>query len=99
LLNVNYPSGEFKGPRLARLGGRNYPKVVRTRTAELTGRPYYWLGGPPIKDSLVPGTDGWLISQGEASATWLTLDQSHPRMNAAQADGTFGFLDPPVDPD
>jgi 5'-nucleotidase len=98
LLNVNYPAGDFKGPRLAPLGERYYPMVVRKRISELTGRPYYWLGGPAVKDKLVPGTDGWLISKGQASATWLALDQTDFKMNAPKAQAIIPLIEPPEEP-
>lgn len=77
LLNLNYPGGKFRGPQFARLGTRNYPRVVSRRTAPLTGQTYYWLGGSPAEKQQVGETDGWLIEQGIASATWLNLDQTN----------------------
>jgi len=76
LLNLNYPSGSFEGPRFAPLGKRSYPRVVTKRKAPLTGQLYCWLGGPPIEDAEIPGTDGGLIAQGCAAATVLSLDQT-----------------------
>jgi 5'-nucleotidase len=76
LLNLNYPGASFGGPLLARLGERSYPEVAEGGVAPLTGERYYWLGGPPVADRLLPGTDGWLIGRGVASATFLTLDQT-----------------------
>ncbi len=79
LLNLNYPAGAFSGPRLAPLGNRTYPQVVNRREAELSGRPYYWLGGPPIENELTPRTDVWLVDKGIASATPLVIDQTDRR--------------------
>jgi 5'-nucleotidase len=76
LVNLNFPGGSFSGPRLGRLGSRNYPRLVTERIAPLTKDNYYWLGGPPVKDGLIKGTDGWLVNQGIASATLLRLDQT-----------------------
>lgn len=76
LLNLNYPGAVFDGPFLARLGERSYPEVAEGGIAPLTGERYYWLGGPPVADRLLHGTDGWLIARGMASATFLTLDQT-----------------------
>jgi 5'-nucleotidase len=78
LLNLNYPAGDFTGPKLAPLGQRRYPWVVDLRTSP-NGSTYYWLGGPAVHDEEVPGSDGWLVSQGIASATPLQLDQTHPK--------------------
>jgi 5'-nucleotidase len=76
LLNLNYPGERFEGPFLARLGERSYPEVAEGGIAPLTGERYYWLGGPPVEDRLLEGTDGWLVARGAASATFLTLDQT-----------------------
>jgi 5'/3'-nucleotidase len=81
LLNINYPVGSFSGPQMAKLGKRNYPRVVSERKVPLTGQRYFWLGGPPIEDREIAGSDGWLISRGIASTTLLSLDQTdEPRM-------------------
>ncbi len=85
LLNLNYPGGQFEGPRMAPLGVRKYPEMVEPRVAQLTNKTYYWLGGPPVEDTQTPGTDGWLIGSGIASATLLRLDQTDERtMTGAQ---------------
>jgi 5'-nucleotidase len=75
VINLNFPAGAFEGPRFAPLGVREYPHVVARRTAPLTGATYYWLGGPPVHNRRIPGTDSWLIAHGVASATALALDQ------------------------
>ncbi|MCU0663748.1 MAG: 5'/3'-nucleotidase SurE [Myxococcota bacterium] len=75
LLNLNYPEGEFQGPQLAPLGQRRYPWVVDRRVSP-GGSAYYWLGGPAVLDEEVPGSDGWLVGRGIASATPLQLDQT-----------------------
>ncbi len=93
LLNLNYPGGDFDGPRFARLGVRNYPLTVQRRKTPLDNRTYYWLGGPPIKDEEVPGTDGWLISRGVASATLLKLDQTDTD-KMAEAATLLPFVEP-----
>ena len=76
LLNLNYPGGEWSDVRFGPLGGRQYPHVVEERRAPLTKDNYYWLGGPPVKDKEIQNTDGWLIGQGYASATFLSTDQT-----------------------
>lgn len=84
LVNLNYPAGAFEGPRLAPLGQRDYPEAVVGREIPGRGGRYYWLGGPLVSDRGVPGTDGWLISRGLASATLLTTDQTDgPAMSRA----------------
>jgi 5'-nucleotidase len=76
LLNLNYPPGRFEGPRLAPLGQRDYPEAVVGREVPGRGGRYFWLGGPLVQDRLIPQSDGWLISEGVASATLLTMDQT-----------------------
>ncbi len=76
LVNLNYPMGEFSRLSMATLGKRVYPHRVESREAPSGAENYYWLGGPPVEDQKVPGTDGWCISRGMASATFLALDQS-----------------------
>ena len=76
LLNLNYPAGDFKGPQFAYLGQRSYPEEAERRVVPISGRDYYWLGGPPVRDKLIEGTDGWLVDKGVASATLLSTDQT-----------------------
>lgn len=90
VINVNFPSGRFEEVRLARLGRRVYPHIVERRTAPLNGDEYFWLGGPPVDDEFVEGSDAWLISKGIASITFLTLDQTHERLG----DDMRGSWDP-----
>jgi broad specificity polyphosphatase/5'/3'-nucleotidase SurE len=75
LLNVNYPSGAFQGPRLCRLGTRPYlPKVQPASGVEGNG---YLIGGPPVANILpMDGTDVALIKDGKASMTPLLIDQT-----------------------
>lgn len=84
LLNLNYPSGNWRDVRFGPLGGRHYPHVVNDRIAPLTKATYYWLGGPPVRDKEIENSDGWLIGQGYASATFLSTDQTDTeKMNLA----------------
>ena len=76
LLNLNYPAGTFAGPAVAPLGVRLYPEEARRLVDPATGAISYLLGGPPVVDARAPGTDGWLVSRGVASATFLTIDQT-----------------------
>jgi len=93
LLNLNYPAGQFAGPRLAPQGLRDYPEAVVSREIPGRGGRYYWLGGPLVSDHLVPGSDGWLISRGVASATLLTTDQTDRAAMQGAAE-RFAFLEP-----
>jgi 5'-nucleotidase len=76
ILNLNFPGGGFAAVRPGRLGRRIYPEVVELRQSSSGGKPGHLLGGPPVEDALEPGTDGWLVSRGVASATLLSLDQT-----------------------
>jgi 5'-nucleotidase len=83
LLNLNFPGGSFAAVRPGHLGRRIYPEVVETRPSPRGGEPSHFLGGPPVEDGLEPGSDGWLVAHGFASATALTLDQTdHETMRA-----------------
>jgi len=92
LLNLNFPSGSFSAIRPGRLGRRIYPEVVETRPAPGGGEPGHFLGGPPVEDGLEPGSDGWLVSRGFASATLLNLDQTdHAGMRIPGWAALLGF--------
>ena len=95
LLNLNYPGPVFAGPELAPLGQRAYPEEASAVTDPLTGETRYTLGGPPVRDRCVPGTDGWLIARGVASATFLGIDQTD---TGAMAAASSGLLAPSVFP-
>jgi len=76
LFSLNIPGKDVKGLRTGVLGLRKYPKQVEKRTVPVTGEDYYWLGGPPIEDDLLEGTDGWLVRNSYAAITPLSLDQT-----------------------
>jgi 5'-nucleotidase len=83
LLNLNFPGGAFDGPALAPLGERDYPEEAHRRVAPETGAVSFLLGGPPVVDRCAPGTDGWLIARGVASATFLAIDQTDRAAHSA----------------
>jgi len=93
LLNLNYPGPVFSGPELAPLGARTYPEEVHERVDPATFETRYTIGGPPVQDRCVPGTDGWLISRGVASATFLGVDQTD---REAQELASTGLLAPSI---
>ena len=93
LLNLNYPGPVFGGPELAPLGARTYPEEVHERVDLATSETRYTIGGPPVQDRCVHGTDGWLISRGVASATFLGVDQTD---REAQKDAAAGILVPSI---
>jgi 5'-nucleotidase len=89
LLNLNYPGGAFTGPVLARLGERRYPEQTERHVDAETNGVSLSLGGPPVEDGLLPGSDGWLISRGVASATFLAIDQTD---DGATASSPLGLI-------
>jgi len=93
LLNLNYPGPVFDGPALAPLGERSYPEEAHARVDSATGETRWSIGGPPVRDRCVPGTDGWLIANGVASATFLGVDQTD---RDAQAEASNGLLAPAI---
>jgi 5'-nucleotidase len=95
LLNLNYPGPQFEGPELAPLGERLYPEEVRGSVDPATGETRYAIGGPPVRDRCVEGTDGWLIARGVASATFLGVDQTD---REAQSAASMGLLAPSIFP-
>ena len=76
LLNVNVPAGAAKRYTFTRLGKRLYRDTVDER-ADLRGRRYYWIGGPPVGLGDADGTDGRTITGGVVSVTPLGLDLTH----------------------
>lgn len=77
LLNVNVPSEPApRGYRWTRLGKRLYRDQVDER-ADLRGRRYYWIGGPPNGYGDVPGSDCHAVRDGVVSVTPLDLDLTH----------------------
>jgi 5'-nucleotidase len=74
LLNVNVPGeGEAARYRWTKLGKRLYRDQVDER-ADLRGRRYYWIGGPPNGYDDVPGSDCYAVERGIVSVTPLDLD-------------------------
>jgi 5'-nucleotidase len=84
LLNVNVPrpaSPEIEIPwRVTELGERRYDDMVEQR-ADLMGRAYFWIGGPP---SAVQGERGdvFAVRSGYAAVTPLLVDVTAPDVAA-----------------
>jgi len=76
LLNLNIPAKRPSEIRPGVLGERVYPRSVEARKVPVSGLTYYWLGGPPVESQLSQGSDAWLIQNGYASLTPLSLDQT-----------------------
>jgi len=72
LLNVNFPSGVFRGVEFTRLGRREYQQSVIEKR-DPRGRKYYWIAGDPIWKQ-EEGTDFAAIDVGKIAITPLHLD-------------------------
>ena len=76
VLNVNFPTREFKGVRVTRLGKRVYSEGVIERL-DPRGRKYYWIGGEQPTWHHEQGTDFEAVQNGFISITPLHLDLTH----------------------
>ncbi|HSP34982.1 MAG TPA: 5'/3'-nucleotidase SurE [Thermoanaerobaculia bacterium] len=76
ILNVNFPSTEFRGVKVTKLGKRIYGEGVIERL-DPRGRKYYWIGGD--EPTWYPGenTDFEAVQNGFVSITPLHLDLTH----------------------
>lgn len=87
VLNVNFPTGDFAGVKVAKLGKRIYSEGVIERL-DPRGRKYYWIGGEPPVWHPGEGTDFEAIQGGYISITPLHLDltdhQSIPRLKSLE---------------
>ena len=75
LLNINVPgvrSEELAGIAVARLGRRQYSKVIERRV-DPRGKVYYWIAGEPVMNS-EKDTDLDAILQNKVSVTPLQFD-------------------------
>ena len=87
ILNVNFPSSEYQGVRVTKLGKRIYSEGVIERL-DPRGRKYYWIGGE--QPSWFPGenTDFEAVKNGFVSITPLHLDLTHhesiPRLQSLE---------------
>ena len=75
-LNINAPDvpyAELAGVCIAPLGERIYASAVR-EDHDPRGKPYYWLGGPPLGFGGGGHTDGERIAGGYATVTPLHTD-------------------------
>lgn len=78
LLNLNLPA-ELKSDELdlTLLGARQYQQQVEKRF-DLAGKPYYWIGGPPVHSDDGPGYDTHAVARGRASLSLLGLGIEMP---------------------
>jgi 5'-nucleotidase len=83
-LNINAPPVLTERFVWTRLGRRVYRDQVEQRL-DPRGRPYYWIGGPPVTGGSPAGTDSHAIEQGLISITPLGLDLTAPLPEACRA--------------
>jgi 5'/3'-nucleotidase len=87
ILNVNFPSSEFNGVRVTKLGKRIYSEGVIERL-DPRGRKYYWIGGDEPTWLSGENTDFEAVQNGFVSITPLHLDLTHfdsiPRLKALE---------------
>lgn len=73
VLSINAPARATDRFAWTRLGRRVYREQVERRM-DLRGDPYYWVGGPVIRQRSDPGTDSHAVETGAMSLTPLGLD-------------------------
>jgi 5'-nucleotidase len=78
LLNVNYPSTEFRGVRITRQGTRTYRATALERL-DPSGRPYYWIDGVSATPTDEPDGDHRAIREGFVSISPLSSNLTHAR--------------------
>ena len=76
-VNLNAPPVPTRRFVWTRLGRRTYREQVERRL-DPRGKPYYWIGGPPLTGNGHPGTDSHAIERGLISLTPLGLDLTVP---------------------
>lgn len=89
ILNVNFPTGpsaSWDGPRVTRLGTRQYSDEVIEKI-DPRGRKYYWIGGSDPTWQGGDDTDFATVHAGCVSVTPLNLDLTDEAARAALAEG------------
>ena len=76
ILNVNFPTSEFAGVRITKLGRRTYFDGV-TERLDPRGKKYYWIGSDTPVWHPGEGTDFVAVQSGLISITPLHLDLTH----------------------
>lgn len=76
LLNVNFPSGPWRGVRVTRQGSRRYEATALERL-DPAGRPYYWIDTISATPNDEPDGDHRAIREGFVSLTPLTSNMTH----------------------
>jgi 5'-nucleotidase len=72
-VSINAPAAQASRYTWTRLGRRVYRERVERRL-DLRGLPYYWVGGPVVRDQSPEGTDSYALERGLISLTPLCLN-------------------------
>jgi 5'-nucleotidase len=76
LLNVNFPSGPYRGLRITRQGTRTY-RATAVERHDPAGRPYFWIDGVSATPTGEPAGDHAALRDGCVSVTPLTSNLTH----------------------
>ncbi len=82
LLNINIPTGPFKGARVTRQGVKMARPVI-TEHLDPRGKPYYWIGEQYYGRDAEDGTDYRAVADGYVSITPLRSDLTDHRALSA----------------
>ena len=88
VMNVNVPApraGVKPEFRVVPQGHYSMEKQEMIDCVDPRGRPYYWIGPPPARDTLDTSKDIGLLSAGHVTITPLTLNMTHhPTLSALE---------------
>jgi len=90
-LNVNIPSGGFKGVKLTRQGKRKYGEAVICNQ-DPRGRSYYWIGGGEVGFETIPGSDCKVLQEGFVSVSPLHTNLTNESSLTKLSSGPFTAL-------
>lgn len=93
LLNVNVPSVPFcnvAGVEITSLGVRPYNDYFEKRV-DPRGKTYYWLGGSPMEEDELPGTDVYAVRNNLISITPVTIHMTNDKMLGELKEWTKSF--------
>ena len=76
LLNVNFPSGPYRGIRITRQGTRTY-RATAVERHDPAGRPYFWIDAVSAIPTGEPDGDHTAIRDGCVSVSPLTSNLTH----------------------
>ncbi len=76
LLNVNFPSGPYRGIRITRQGTRTY-RATAVERHDPAGQPYFWIDAVSATPTGEPDGDHAAIKDGFVSLSPLTSNLTH----------------------